>query len=68
MIGFIGTYLQLQSIIIAHNHLLPKTSSISYLTTSVYCSPVTDLVLIYESLTSSTATALNDDCVTSAND
>jgi hypothetical protein len=44
MIGFIGTSLQLQSIITAHN--------IPYWTTSVFSSAVTDLVLIYESVTS----------------
>jgi hypothetical protein len=36
MTRFIGTYLQLQSIIIAHNQWLPKTYSIPYLTTSVF--------------------------------
>jgi hypothetical protein len=62
--GFIGTSLQLQSIITAHNQWLPKTRSIPHWTTSVFSSTVTDLVLIYESVTSSTATALNDDCLT----
>jgi hypothetical protein len=53
MIGFIGTSLQLQSIITAHNQWLPKTRSILYWTTSIFSSAVTDLVLIYESVTSS---------------
>jgi hypothetical protein len=42
--------LQLQS---AHNRWLSKTRSIPYWTTSVFSSTVTDLVLIYESVTSS---------------
>jgi hypothetical protein len=37
----------------AHNQLLSKTCSIPYWSTSVYLSTVTDLVLIYESVTSS---------------
>jgi hypothetical protein len=45
--------LQLKSIITAHNQLLSETRSITYLTTSVFSSTVTDLVLIYESITSS---------------
>jgi hypothetical protein len=45
--------LQLQSIIIAHNQWLSKTCSVPYWTTSVFSSTVTDLVLIYESVTSS---------------
>jgi hypothetical protein len=45
--------LQLQPIITAHNQWLPKTRSIPYRTTSVFSSTVTDLVLIYESVTSS---------------
>jgi hypothetical protein len=45
--------IQLQSIIRAHNQRLPKTRSIPYWTTSVFSSAVTDLVLIYESVTSS---------------
>jgi hypothetical protein len=53
MIGFIGTYLQLQSNVTAHNQWLPKTRSIPYWATSVFSSTVTDLVLIYESVTSS---------------
>jgi hypothetical protein len=53
MIGFIGTSLQLQSIITAQNQWLPKTHSIPYWTTSVFSSTVTDFVLIYESVTSS---------------
>jgi hypothetical protein len=38
MIGFIGTSLQLQSIITAHNQWLSKTRSIPCWTTSVFCS------------------------------
>jgi hypothetical protein len=57
MIGFIWTFLQLQSIITAHNQWLSKNRSIPYWTTSVFSSAVTDLVMIYESVTSSTATA-----------
>jgi hypothetical protein len=45
--------LQLQPITTAHNQWLPKTRSVSYWTTSVFSSTVTDLVLIYESDTSS---------------
>jgi hypothetical protein len=37
----------------AHNQWLLKTRSIPYWTTSVFSSTVTDLVLIYESATSS---------------
>jgi hypothetical protein len=53
MSGFIGTSLQLQSIRTAHNHCLSKTRSIPYWTTSVFSSTLTDLVLIYESVSSS---------------
>jgi hypothetical protein len=53
MIGFTGTSLQLQSITTVHNQWLLKTRSIPYWTTSVFSSTVTDLVLIYESVTSS---------------
>jgi hypothetical protein len=38
----------------AHNQGLPKTRSIPYWTTSVFSSIVTDLFLIYKSVTSST--------------
>jgi hypothetical protein len=51
MIGFIGTSLLLQSIITVHNQWQPKTCSIPYWTTRVFSSAVTDLVLIYESVT-----------------
>jgi hypothetical protein len=44
--------LQLQLITEAHNQWLPKTRSIPYWTTSVFSPAVTDLVLIYESVTS----------------
>jgi hypothetical protein len=50
-IGFIGTSLLLQSITTAHNPWLPKTRFIPNWTTSVFSSLVTDLVLIYESVT-----------------
>jgi hypothetical protein len=46
-------YSYLQSITIAHNQWLSKTRSIPYWTTSVFSSTVTDLVLIYESVTPS---------------
>jgi hypothetical protein len=42
MIGFIGTSLQLQSIITAHNQWLSKTRSIPYWTASVFSSVVTN--------------------------
>jgi hypothetical protein len=45
--------LELQSIITAHNQWLSETRCIPFWTKSVFCSPVTDLVLIYESVTSS---------------
>jgi hypothetical protein len=45
--------LELKSIATAHNQCLSKTGSIPYWTTSVLSSTVTDLVLIYESVTSS---------------
>jgi hypothetical protein len=61
-LNLLAFLLQLQSIITAHNQWLPRTRSIPYWTASVFSSTVTDLVLIYESVTSSTATALNDDC------
>jgi hypothetical protein len=43
MIGFIGTSLQLKSIITAHNQWLPTIHSIPYWTTSVFSSTVTDV-------------------------
>jgi hypothetical protein len=49
--GIIATSLQLQSIITAQNKWLSKTRSIPHWTTSVFSSAVTDLVLIYESVT-----------------
>jgi hypothetical protein len=52
MIGFIGTSSQLQPIMTAHYQWLPKTRSNPYWATSVFSSTVTDLVLIYESVTS----------------
>jgi hypothetical protein len=54
--------LQLQSIIRAHDPLLRKIRFIPHWL-SVFSSTVTDLILIYESVTSSTATALNDYCL-----
>jgi hypothetical protein len=48
--------LQLKPITTAHK-LLPKTRSIPYWTTSVFSSAVIDLVLIYESVTSSVSVA-----------
>jgi hypothetical protein len=51
MIVFVGT-LQLIPIITAHNQWLSKTRSIPCWTTSVFSSTVTNLVLIYESVTS----------------
>jgi hypothetical protein len=63
MIGFTGTSIQSQPTITAHNPWLPKTRSIPNWTTSVFSSTVTDLVLINKSATSSTTTALNDDCL-----
>jgi hypothetical protein len=54
MIGFIFLSFTVQPIITAHSQWLPKIRSIPYWTTSVFSSAVTDLVLIYESLTSST--------------
>jgi hypothetical protein len=50
--------LQLQSIITAHNRWLPNTRSIPSWTKNVFYSIVTELVIIYESVTSST----NDGC------
>jgi hypothetical protein len=52
-LDLLALLLQLQSIIRAHKRWLPKTRSIPYWTTSVFSSTVTDLVLIYESVTSS---------------
>jgi hypothetical protein len=51
MIGFFRAYLQLQSIMTAHNQWRPKTHSIPYWATRVFSSTETDLVLIYESVT-----------------
>jgi hypothetical protein len=45
--------LELKSITTVHNQCLPKTGAIPYWTTSVFSSTVTDLALIYESVTSS---------------
>jgi hypothetical protein len=53
MIGFIDTYLQLQSIMTARNQWLTKTRSIPCWTTSVFSSYCDYLVLIYGSVTSS---------------
>jgi hypothetical protein len=53
MIEFIGTSSHLHSITTAHNQWLSRTRSIPHWTTSVFSSAVTDLVLIYELVTSS---------------
>jgi hypothetical protein len=55
-------YWHLFTIIINYNssQSMAKTHSIPFWTTSVFSSTVTDFVLIYESVTFSTATALND--------
>jgi hypothetical protein len=58
LIGFIGTSLQLQPIITVHNQCLSKICSIPCWITSVFSSTVTDLVLIYESVTSSASVIL----------
>jgi hypothetical protein len=50
---FFYNHYNLKSIITTHNQWLPKIRSIPYWTTSVFFSIVTDLVLIYESVTSS---------------
>jgi hypothetical protein len=57
MIGFIGTSLQLQSVMTVHNQWMLKTGFIPYRTTSAFSSAVTDLVLIYESVPSSASVA-----------
>jgi hypothetical protein len=68
---WLALLLQLQSIITAHNWWLPKTGSITSWTTNVFSSIVTDLVLIYETATSSVSVVrwltlhswiLNHDC------
>jgi hypothetical protein len=72
-------YAQLRPIIISHKQWLSKTRSIPSLTTSVFSSTLTDLALIYETVTSSVSVvrwlplhswtlnwltdALNDDCL-----
>jgi hypothetical protein len=79
MIGFTSTPLRLQSITTAHTQWLSKTRSIPHWTTSVFSSTVTDLVLIYESVTSSASVVrwsvllswtlyplTNDECRTTA--
>jgi hypothetical protein len=52
-LDLLALLLQFQSIIRAHNQWLSKTHSIPYWTKSVFASAVTDLVPIYESVTSS---------------
>jgi hypothetical protein len=49
MIGFIGTSIKIAA---NYNSSQSMTCSIPYWTTSVFSSAVTDLVLIYESVTS----------------
>jgi hypothetical protein len=51
--GFWVGWLDLLALLYNYNQWLPKTRSIPYWTTSVFSSAVTDLVLIYESATSS---------------
>jgi hypothetical protein len=51
MIGLIATYLQVQPLITAHNQWFPKTRSSPYWTRSAFSFTVTDLVLIYDSVT-----------------
>jgi hypothetical protein len=53
LLDLLALLLQLQPIITAHNQWLSQTRSIPYWTTSVFSSAVTDLVLIYVSVTSS---------------
>jgi hypothetical protein len=52
MIGFISTSITITINYNAHNQWLSKTRSIPYWTTSVFYSTMTDLVLIYKSVTS----------------
>jgi hypothetical protein len=52
-LDLLALLLRLQSIITAHSQWLSKTRSIPYWTASVLYSTVTDLVLIYDSVTSS---------------
>jgi hypothetical protein len=53
MVGFIGTYITVTTdYIAAYNQWLPKARSIPYWTTSVVSSTATDLVPIYELVTS----------------
>jgi hypothetical protein len=63
MIGFIGTSATITINYNSSQSTTLKTRSIPYWTTNVFSSTVTDLVLIYKSVTSSTAIALNDDCL-----
>jgi hypothetical protein len=55
MIGFTGISSQLQPIIKTHDQWLSKTRSIPYWTTNVFSPIVTNLVLIYEEVTSASA-------------
>jgi hypothetical protein len=52
-LNLLALLLPLQSIMTAHNQWLPKNRSIPHWTRGVFSSTVTDLVLIYESVTSS---------------
>jgi hypothetical protein len=52
-LNLLALLLQIQPTITAHNQWLSKTRSIPYWTASVFSFAVTDLVLIYESVTSS---------------
>jgi hypothetical protein len=54
MIGYIDTFITITVICLtAPNECVSKTRSIPHWTTSAFSSTVTDLVLIYESVTSS---------------
>jgi hypothetical protein len=78
-LDLLALLLQLQLIVLASNQWVSKTRPIPHWTTSVFSSTVTDLVLIYESLTSSASVVrwltlhswtlnslTNDECRTTA--
>jgi hypothetical protein len=60
MIGFIGTSLQLQSIMTAHNQCLPTTHPIPYWTMSVFFSTVMN---DERRISAHTLNLLNDICL-----
>jgi hypothetical protein len=66
MIGFTGTSITITKNYNSLQSMTAQTRSIPYWTTSVFSSIVTDLVLIYVSVTSSTAIALNNGCLMNA--